>query len=153
MSRDRTGLCAALAGALALVLGSASDAAAMTYDLRWVHDQPDLPVMVFVIADGDSLAAVPVDPPGADGVFTTRVVLPFGAEIQIQVQDATGRTSALSNAQVYGDECHEWDLDGDGVVGMSDISFLRSEFRRGTASIHEFGMMKRFFGEVCAPGS
>jgi hypothetical protein len=143
----------ALLTALILVPGMVSRAAAMTYDLRWIHDRPDLPVMVFVIADGENLAEVPVEPPDADGVFTTRVVLPFGARIQVQVQDATGRTSGLSNAQIYGDDCHEWDLDGDGVVGLTDVASFRGEFSGGTASIAEFGLLRQFFGQACGSGS
>ena len=127
----------------------AFDAHAITRDLRWTHPQPNLPVLLIVIADGQNVTEVLVEDPDADGVFTNPVVLPFGAEIQIQVQDQMGVTSELSNVQVYGERCSDWDIDGDGLIGFQDWLRFRSEFDEGTASTAEYELFRGFFGQRC----
>ena len=85
-------------------------------------------------------------------MFTTVVNVPSGSEVQILVQDASGRISDPSNAQVYGDDCHEWDSDGDGVIGTADLAWFRREYRQGFAAMSEFGMFRRVYGQVCPSG-
>lgn len=134
--------------ALASVL-MAFDAHSITRELRWTHPQPDLPILLVVVADGENLTEVLVEDPDADGVFTNPVVLPFGAEIQIQVQDQTGAVSELSNVQVYGDDCRDWDINGDGLIGFRDWLRFRTEFDEGTASTAEYELFRGFFGQRC----
>ncbi|MEE2664956.1 MAG: hypothetical protein VX681_12635 [Myxococcota bacterium] len=134
--------------ALASVL-MAFDAHAITRELRWTHPQPDLPILLVVVADGENLTEVLVEDPDANGVFTNPVVLPFGAEIQIQVQDQTGAVSELSNVQVYGDDCRDWDINGDGLIGFRDWLRFRTEFDEGTASTAEYELFRGFFGQRC----
>lgn len=134
--------------ALASVL-MAFDAHAITRELRWTHPQPDLPILLVVVADGENLTEVLVEDPDANGVFTNPVVLPFGAEIQIQVQDQTGAVSELSNVQIYGDDCRDWDINGDGLIGFRDWLRFRTEFDEGTASIAEYELFRGFFGQRC----
>jgi hypothetical protein len=137
----------------ACAAGTAREAAAATHELRWMYDEPDRPVLVVVLADGENVAEVPVeDPADENGVFTTFVSVPSGSEVQIQVQDASGRISDPSNVQIYGDDCHEWDSDGDGVVGASDLSWFRLEYADGLASVAEFGLFRKVFGQACAAG-
>ena len=127
----------------------AFDAHAITRELRWTHPQPDLPILLVVVADGENLTEVLVEDPDANGVFTNPVVLPFGAEIQIQVQDQTGAVSKLSNVQVYGDDCRDWDINGDGLIGFRDWLRFRTEFDEGTASTAEYELFRGFFGQRC----
>ncbi len=133
---------------LAFVL-VAFDAHALTRELRWTHPQPSVPIWLFVVADGENVAQMLVDEPDEDGVFTTLVVIPFGAEIQIQVQDSQGGTSELSNIQIYGDQCRDWDNNRDGTVGGPDFMWFRAEFVGGTASLSEYGRFRSFFGQTC----
>lgn len=127
----------------------ALDASALTRELRWTHPEPDRPMMVVVVADGQSIASMPVEDPDADGVFTTRVSVPYGAEIQLQVQDALGEFSDLSNAEVWGDACDDYDGNGDGVIGGPDWGWLFAEYRAGNATQDDVALFRQHFGQRC----
>jgi hypothetical protein len=135
---------------LALGLVVTFDAEALTHDIKWTHPEPDRLTWVFVIADGQNVAEQPVPPPDADGVITTTVVVPFGADVQIQVQDSAGMTSELSNFQVYGDQCSDFDADGDGFIGQEDFNWFKSEWRNQSATMLEFGMFRSVYGDFCS---
>ena len=126
------------------------DAQALTKELRWTHPEPDRPMMVFVIADGENIASIPVEEPDANGVFSTLVPVPFGTEVQIQVQDIDGSTSNLSNPQIYGDDCNDFDDNGDGVIGGPDWQWISREFNQGTATNSDFQLFRSVYGQRCS---
>ena len=127
----------------------AVEASALTRDLKWTHPQPDRPMMVVVMADGLNIATVPVEDPDANGVFTTTVAVPYGADIQLVVQDADGEASNPSNPEVFGDRCSDFDSNGDGVIGGPDWGWVGSEIRAGTASTDDYRLFEAYFGSRC----
>jgi len=79
-------------------------------------------------------------------------VIPYSAtkETTIELRHIpTGISSEMSNSEVYGDECWEWDFDANGVVGGSDYGLFLQQFRAGSATFFEFGLFRSHFGEYC----
>ena len=151
---------------LTFIIMAATPASAMNHHLQFVsnflHDRQvdgtltDYEIDIYQ----DDVLITTIDPP-AGSVFwpafngwrhVIATVLPYSdiKEITILLRHIpSGISGEMSNGEVYGDECWEWDFDANGVVGGSDYGIFVQQFKAGTATFHEYMVFRSYFGIYC----
>ena len=136
--------------AILVVLAFATAAQAYPKTLEWTHPlglELDGGTLV-VMQAGSNIGEVAINAADLEaGIFAIPFLVTAGEPIRVVVIHPDGRSSEPSNPQTFGDECADWDANGDGVLSIADAGAVRAWFASAALTTVEFSLFRQFFSD------